>query len=173
MAKKKKAESEETEKEELEGDEFEDEEFESEYPKIEKKPPNVREYSSGEPLDKSEEGQLTEVEEAAPFDLGVEAETKVRDYKHLKLGLYKGKGENDYELTVEGQSHGFCNVLVKHLLATEGVNIAAYKITSLTPPKIFIRLENESYKIKDIVRKSIESLREEVLKVQKLFTVLM
>lgn len=173
MSRKKKGEPEGTENEEFESDEFEKEEFESEYPKIDKKPSSVREYPSGEPLDKSEEGQLTEIEEAAPYDLSAEAETKVRDYKHLKLSLNKGKSEKDYELTIEGQSHGFCNVLVKHLLATEGVNIAAYKITSLTPPKVYIRLENGNYKIKDVVRKSIESLREEVLEVQKLFNSLM
>ena len=71
---------------------------------------------------------------------------------------------------MEGQSHGFCNILVKHLLDTEGVNIAAYKVTGIEPPKIFIRLDNlKDYKIKDILHKSIESLRSKVVETQKLF----
>ena len=78
--------------------------------------------------------------------------------------------ENDYELSVAGQSHGFCNLLVKHLLKTEGVNAAAYKITGIEAPQIFIRLvEDEKYKINDILYGAIESLRGEVLEAQKMF----
>ena len=62
------------------------------------------------------------------------------------------------------------NILVKHLLLIEGVNVAAYKVTNIEPPTVFIRLENsKDYKIKDILYKGIESLRKEVIEVQKLF----
>ena len=60
------------------------------------------------------------------------------------------------------------------MLDTEGVKAAAYKITGIVPPQIFIRLEDSTkVKIKDIIFTAIESLREEVLQVQKLFQKLM
>ncbi|MFX1338060.1 MAG: RpoL/Rpb11 RNA polymerase subunit family protein [Promethearchaeota archaeon] len=84
------------------------------------------------------------------------------------MNLNIGFSENDYELQIEGQSHGFCNIFVKHLLSIEGVNMAAYKYTRIDPAQIFIRLE-PGYKIKEIIQQGIESLREEVLDVQKIF----
>lgn len=104
-------------------------------------------------------------EEEEEFE--IEEEARFPDYKHLKLNLTKTVGENDYELIIEGQSHDFCNILVKHLLKTEGVNAAAYKVTGIIPAQIFIRLDKG--KIKDILFEAIESLREEVIEVQKLF----
>jgi DNA-directed RNA polymerase subunit L len=160
MAKKKVPKKEEDSEEDL--DEFmeellDKEEVESVYPKVEDK----KELESVPPQDE----ELVEEEE---FEL--EEEPLFPDYKYLNLSLNKDKGENDYELIVEGQSHGFCNILVKHLLNIEGVNIAAYKATNISPAQIFIRLENsKKYKIKDILLKGIESLREEVLEAQKIF----
>ena len=59
---------------------------------------------------------------------------------------------------------------MKHLLNIEGVNAAAYKVTGLVPAQVFIRLEDsEKYKIRDILFKAIEALREEVLETQKVF----
>lgn len=160
MAKKKVPKKEEDSKEDL--DEFmeellEEEEVESVYPKVEDKKDVESIPSPDEEIVEEEEFELEE-------------EPLFPDYKYLNLSLNKGKGENDYELIVEGQSHGFCNILVKHLLNIEGVNIAAYKATNINPAQIFIRLENsKKYKIKDILHKGIESLREEVLEVQKIF----
>jgi len=131
------------------------EEIESVYPKLEVE----KEEESIPPSDED----IIEEEE---FEL--EEEPRYPDYKYLNLELNTGVGENDYELLIEGQSHGFCNILVKHLLKIEGVKIAAYKFTNISPATIYIRLENK-YKIKDILHKGIESLREEVLIVQKLF----
>ncbi len=160
MAKKKAPETEEKDEEDL--DEFmeellQDEEVESVYPKVEEKEEVESVPSSDEEFIEEEEFELEE-------------EPLFPDYKYLNLNLNKGQGENDYELIVEGQSHGFCNILVKHLLNIEGVNIAAYKATNIAPAQIFIRLENsKKYKIKDILHKGIDSLREEVLEVQKIF----
>jgi len=160
MAKKKPVKTEDKDEDQLDElvDEFlDDEEIEDIYPKMEDK-----EETEIAPLS-TEEG----IEEEE-FEL--EEEARFPDYKYLNLELIKGQGENDYELLVEGQSHGFCNILVKHLLEIEGVNIAAYKVTGIEPSKIFIRLENtKDYKIKDILHKGIESVRSEVVEVQKLF----
>jgi DNA-directed RNA polymerase subunit L len=160
MAKKKAVEKEEDTEEDL--DEFmeellDDEEVESVYPKVEEK---EVEESIPSPTEETVEEEEFELEEEPLFP----------DYKYLDLNINKGQGENDYELIVEGQSHGFCNILVKHLLKIEGVNIAAYKATNIAPAQIFIRLENsKKYKIKDILHTGIESLREEVLEVEKIF----
>ncbi|MFX1554654.1 MAG: RpoL/Rpb11 RNA polymerase subunit family protein [Promethearchaeota archaeon] len=143
------------------GDEFlDDEEIENIYPKLEEK-------EEVESLLQSADETIEEEE----LEFELEEEARFPDYKYLNLRLIKGQGENDYELIVEGQSHGFCNILVKHLLEIEGVNIAAYKVSAgIEPPKIFIRVENsKKFKIKDILNKGIESLREEVEEVQKLF----
>jgi len=73
---------------------------------------------------------------------------------------------------MEGQSHGFCNILVRHLLDVEGVNVAAYKITNIDLPKIFLRIK-EGYKIKDIIFKGISALSNELSSVEKVFSKLM
>ena len=141
-------------------DELSDDDI-SEYPEISDK-------KEKEAVPSSTDDDDIEIDEEEPFE--IEEEARYPDYKHLKLDLTKEVGENDYELVIEGQSHGFCNILVKHLLEIEGVNAAAYKITGIVPPQIFIRLDtNEKYKIKDILYEAIESLREEVIEVQKLF----
>lgn len=149
----------EKQEEEDELDDLEDELIDddiSEYPELgEKKEKEIVPPSADD--DDIEEEEEFEIEEEARFP----------DYKHLKLNLTKTVGENDYELIIEGQSHDFCNILVKHLLKTEGVNAAAYKVTGLVPAQIFIRLDKG--KIKDILFDAIESLREEVIEVQKQF----
>ncbi len=162
MAKKKATKPEDTEEDEIDeivDDLLEDEEIETVYPKIDEK-------EKLEPSPTSPEEAIEEEEE----EFEIEEEPRFPDYKYLNVGINKALGENDYEITVEGQSHGFCNILVKHLLEIEGVSIAAYKVNNVELPKIFIRLENSNeYKIKDILHKGIESLRAKVIEVQKVF----
>jgi len=162
MAKKKKAKAEEDDSDVDDLGDFEDGEIEIAIPKTEKKPPIEDKIEDLDSTDIMGEEGLIEEE----FELELEEEKPT--YRFLDLKLTKGVNENDYELAVEGQSHGFCNIFVKHLLNIEGVNIAAYKVTRIEDPKIFIRLE-KGYKIKEILHKGIENLREEVLDVQKLF----
>jgi len=166
MAKKKVVKPEKEGEDELD-DLSDDEEIEAVYPKVDEKKRKEEDKSIVSLPEDVSSGDTDE------DDLDVEEEEeepRFLDYKYLDLKLNKALGENDYELMVEGQSHGFCNTLVKHLLEIEGVNMAAYKITNIEPPKIFLRLENsKDYKIKDILYKGIESLREEVVKVSKVF----
>ena len=167
MAKKKvsKPKEEEEDLDEFDDDSIEDKEFEIALPKIDKKPAEDKE----EPTPSAAVfPEISELEEEEELEFELEEEPEGPSYKHLSLEIKRTSKENDYELIIEGQSHGFCNILVKHLLDVEGVNIAAYKVTRIELPKIFIRLEN-GYKIKDIIIKGIDTLREEVLKVQKLF----
>jgi len=165
MAKKKAIKSEDLEEDEL--DEFiddflENDEAETVFPKMDQK------EKSKSPIPDEEELDISEIpEEELEFEL--EEPARFPEYKYLNLRINKGESENDFELVVEGQSHGFCNILVKHLLLIEGVNIAAYKATNIYPAQVYIRLENSKYNIKDILSKGIESLREEVIKTQKLF----
>ena len=165
MAKKKTVKSNE---EEDEIDEIDDNLLEGEiegiYPKLKKKESEDQPMEDAEMLESSEEELEYEMEE----------EIELPTYKYLDLKLNKISGSNDYELIVEGQSHGFCNIFVKHLLKIEGVNIAAYKVTGLESPKIFIRVEDsKKYNIIDILNKGIELLRQEVEEVQKVFKKLM
>ena len=114
-----------------------------------------------------------EGEEALEEEWELPVEDEGPDYKYLSLKLKRGKKENDYELDVLGQSHGFLNVMVRNLLEIEGVNMAAYKIDKLRPPRIFIRLEDEKYQIKEILLEGIENLRDEVSEAKKVFKELM
>jgi DNA-directed RNA polymerase subunit L len=152
-------------------DDIEDELLEDE-DQISELPKTSEPTESGAVSSSIGESDIDSEEEEEVFE--IEEEPRYPDYRHLSLDLIKTLGDNDFELTVKGQSHGFCNILVKHLLETEGVKAAAYKVTGIVPPQIFIRLEeSRKVKIKDILYKAIESLREEVLEVQKLFQKLM
>ena len=141
-----------------------DEEIESHYPDVSNDSKSKEESVSIDVVDDEEEE-----EEDEGFDIEPEPEPT---YKFLTLALEKGVRDADYVLSVEGQSHGFCNIFVQLLLETEGVNSAAYKITKLVPPEIFIRLE-DGYEIKKILFNVIETLRVEVGKVEKVFKKLM
>ena len=144
---------------------FDDEEIKGEYPKIgkkeERKGKKGAESIAG--LDE-EEVELSEEE----FEFEEPEGPKKPTYKYLDLAIRKGEGKNDYKLLIEGQSHGFCNILVKHLLHLEEVKAAAYQVTHIDPPVIFIRLE-EGKKIKNVIHKGIEALRNEVSEVEELF----
>lgn len=171
MAKKKSVkpkEEKDEEFDELEDELLEDEDVESVYPKLEKE---TKEDDDKSGMPSTVDNEVSESpEEEEEYEMEEEEEVKFPSYRYLNLKIKKDIGKNDYELIVEGQSHGFCNILVKHLLEIEGVNIAAYKDIKLEPSTIFIRLENlKKYKIKEILHKGIESLRDEVTEVHKLF----
>ncbi len=161
MAKKKKVESEEDFEDDFE--DLNDEDFESVYPETEKKV-----TKESKEIEKPQIAAPEEDEELEEFEYELEEEIEIPEYKYLDLSLKRGPSENDYELQIEGQSHGFCNIFVKHLLNIEGVNIAAYKYTRIAPATIFIRLD-PGFKIKEILYKGIEALRDEVITVQKAF----
>lgn len=130
-------------------------------------------------LKKPKDKQLDDLEREVVDEEGLEEELeyemeeipKPPEYKYLNLAIRKGEQENDYRLSVEGQSHGFLNILVKHLLNTEGVNSAAYKVTRIDPPEVFVRLEKGN-KIKNILQKAIQSLKNEVDETEKAFKTL-
>lgn len=161
---KKKAEPEEENLDTDDKDLIDDEEIESHYPDVSNDAKSKEESVSIDVVDDEEEEEEDEGYEVEP-----EPEPT---YKFLTLAIKKSARDADYVLSVEGQSHGFCNIFVKSLLETEGVNSAAYKITKLVPPEIFIRLE-DGYEIKKILYNTIENLRAEVGKVQKVFKKLM
>jgi len=165
VAKKKVDLKEKDEVEDLDDDLFDDEDIESHYPDVGKsKPDSLKKPSS----DLAEDTQALDEEEFLDEDFTImETEPEIT-YKYLNLIINRGVTENDYSLKVEGQSHGLLNIFVKHLLNIEGVNTAAYKVTQIDPPELFIRLE-KGYKIKDILHKGIDSLRNEISEVQKAF----
>ena len=163
MAKKKKTEPEDDDLGIDEFDDIEDGEIEIAVPSLEKKPTKEGEEPTTDDVSTDEDDEEEEIE-----DYVFEIEDETPPFKFVHLDLEKGENENDYILSVDGQSHGFCNIFVKHLLEIEGVNIAAYKVTRIEPPKIFIRLESGK-KIKEIIHKGIEALREEVSEVEQLF----
>ena len=158
MAKKKPVKSEDELEEDLEEDLLDDDEVEIDIPKVKEKEKDVDSTDIDDTVEEEEE------------DFEIEEEPRFTDYKYIDLNLKRGLGECDFELMIEGQTHGFCNIFVKHLLEIKGVNMAAYKVTGIELPKIYIRLDNlNDYEIKIILYKAIESLREEVVRVQKIF----
>ncbi|MFX1381995.1 MAG: RpoL/Rpb11 RNA polymerase subunit family protein [Promethearchaeota archaeon] len=169
MAKKKNVEPKEEEEDEisdLEDDDLEELDDDSLFPDIQKKKEGVPE----QPVPSPREVDLEEEDFDEVFE--DELEPLILDYKYIKPGIIRTHSENDFELIVDGQSHGFCNIFVKHLLNIEGVNAAAYKVNRIDPPKIFLRIE-DGHEVKDIVQKCINSLRENVKAVQDVFKKLM
>lgn len=170
MAKKKVGPKEEESKlEDVEEDIFDKEDIDSHYPDVSNETVKKDETPPAETPEQTEK-----VESEEELEEEVEQAPELPEYTILKLNLISGPGDNDYTLTLEGQSHGFCNILVKHLLMVEGVKAAAYKITeiAISPPQIFIRLE-DGYKLKEIFNKGVDALRNEVAETQKLFKKLM
>jgi len=144
--------------------------IESHYPEIDKKEKSSTKKPS--PKVEFEPEEYTEEEGEEEFEFEVEEEARFPDYKYLNLTIQQGLTKNDYKLIIEGQSHGFCNILVKHLLNIKGVNLASYKVTKIYPPEVFVRIE-DGYKIKDVVSKGVDSLKAEVKEVQESFKKLM
>jgi DNA-directed RNA polymerase subunit L len=166
MAKKKVDVKEKEELKHIDEDFFDNEDIETHYPDIEK----IKSDSSKKPSSDSFEGaDVLDEEELLNEDFSIEESEPEITYKYLNLTLNRGNGENDYTIRVEGQSHGFLNVFVKHLLQVEGVNAAAYKVTQIEAPELFIRLE-KGFKIKDILHKGINLLRNEIADAQKSFS---
>ena len=139
---------------------IDDGEIKSVYPKMEK----------GKKKDTINDLGLVEDEEEEEIEEPIVDEGP--KYKYLNLEILKKEGDNNYEIYIDGQSHGFLSVFVTHLLDLEGVTLAAYKKNNVEPPMIFLKLE-DGFKIKDILRKGINNLREEVVNVQKVFKNLM
>ncbi|MHA1191801.1 MAG: RpoL/Rpb11 RNA polymerase subunit family protein [Promethearchaeota archaeon] len=142
-----------------------------------KKPPKEEDLDDKSDLDLFDDdtetsGEDDENSEEDEEDFEEEEIIEIKDYKHVKLELTKGLNENDHVLLLKGQSHGFCNLFVKQLLPLKRVISAAYRITSVKPPEIFIRLEDGT-KIKDILFEAIESLRNEGQETQEIFKKLM
>lgn len=170
MAKKKVGPKEEdSDLEDVGEDIFDKEDIDSHYPDVSNE--SVKKDETP-PTETPEQTEKVESEEESEEE--VEQAPEIPEYTILKLNIISGPGDNDYTLTLDGQSHGFCNIFVKHLLMIEGVKAAAYKITeiALSPPQIFIRLE-DGYKVKEIFSKGIDGLRNEVAETQKVFKKLM
>ena len=172
MAKKKiEPKEEDSDLEDIKEDLFDKEDIDSHYPDVSNESAKKDETPLAETPEQTEK---VESEEEGEEEEEVEQAPELPEYTILELNIIGGPGDNDYTLTLKGQSHGFCNILVKHLLMVEGVKAAAYKITeiAISPPQIFIRLE-DGYKLKDIFSKAIDRLRNEVAETQKVFKKLM
>jgi DNA-directed RNA polymerase subunit L len=165
VAKKKVDSKEKDELEDLDDNLFDDGDIESHYPDVGK---SKQDSAKKTPSDLIEDTQSLDEEDFLEEDFTIEETEPEITYKYLNLSINRGVTENDYSLKVEGQSHGLLNIFVKHLLDIEGVNTAAYKVTQIDPPELFIRIE-KGYKIKDILHKGIDSLRNEISDVQKAF----
>jgi DNA-directed RNA polymerase subunit L len=169
MAKKKVATKEKKDLEDMDDDLFGDEDIESHYPDVAKIKSESPKKTSPASYDDEE---LEEEEEFLDEDFMVEEMEPEITYKYLDLSLSTGTGENDYSLSVHGQSHGFLNILVKKLLTLEGVNAAAYKVTQIDPPELFVRLE-KGFDIKKILHEAISLLRDQVNETKKAFNKIM
>jgi len=113
-----------------------------------------------------EEGLEEEFEEELEFT--IEEEVEGPTYKFVDLEIHRGDGANNYNIIVKGQSHGFLNLFIKHLLDLESVKLAAYKKTDIEEPRLFLRL-NAGYKIKEALRAGINSLMSEIDEAKKEF----
>jgi DNA-directed RNA polymerase subunit L len=155
-------------------DDIVDEEIQSVYPEFVSEGEEIKEEEVGaEPIEESvevEEAIGGELEEEFEEDLefAIEEEVEGPTYKFVDLEISRGDGANNYQVIVNGQSHGFLNLFIKHLLSLDSVRLAAYKKSDIAQPKIFIRL-NEGHKIKEALRGGINSLQSEIDETKKEF----
>jgi DNA-directed RNA polymerase subunit L len=91
-----------------------------------------------------------------------EEEEEVEPYKHLRLRLHSKRGTH-YKIAVMHQSHGFLNLLVGKLLAIEGVDFAAYKLTTINDPIVSVRLDpDRNLRIQDVLNEAADRVLKEV-----------
>ncbi len=104
---KKKAEPKEEKLDSDDKDLFDDEKIESHYPDVSNDSKSKEESVAIDVADEEEE-------EEEPYEVEPEPEPT---YKYLTLAMKKeGVRDDDYVLSVEGQSHGFCNIFVSIVL---------------------------------------------------------
>ncbi|TFH27011.1 MAG: hypothetical protein E4G98_06535 [Promethearchaeota archaeon] len=89
----------------------------------------------------------------------LEEEIQGREFKYLQIQIEKDT-DREYFIIVKHQSHGFMNYLVSQVLKCGGVDFAAYKFTSLDPPKLYVRLE-EGRDIKVVLKEALGKMRTE------------
>jgi DNA-directed RNA polymerase subunit L len=89
----------------------------------------------------------------------LEEEIKGIEYKFLEVSIER-ENETEYYITIKHQSHGFMNYLVSKVLKCKDVEFAAYKATSLAPPKLYIRTTPD-HDIKVILKEALTLMRTE------------
>ncbi|MHA1674504.1 MAG: RpoL/Rpb11 RNA polymerase subunit family protein [Promethearchaeota archaeon] len=89
----------------------------------------------------------------------LEEEIQGREFKYMQIQIEKDN-DKEYYIIVRHQSHGFMNYLVSQVLKCKGVDFVAYKITSLDPPKLYVRVE-EGLDIKAVLKEALGKMRTE------------
>lgn len=90
----------------------------------------------------------------------IEETEKKRDYKHLEINIEE-IAKDEYIVYILHQSHGFLNYMVSKLLKIKGVVFAAYKISSIDHPNIYIKIDGTK-DIKNILNEVIKIMRIEI-----------
>ena len=110
-------------------------------------------------------GEEELIGEDETFDIIEEQQEEVKDYKFMKGELIGTKG-NVHRIRITDADHGFLNLLSAKLLATDGVEYAAYKSTSLDPPIMTIMTKGK-VKLIDILSTACEKMRSETDELRK------
>jgi DNA-directed RNA polymerase subunit L len=160
-------------KEENEDFEEDDEFLEDIVDDEEEKMSQIKEEDSGKSLESNEQPiipkKIIPRKQSAPMVLTkddiadklseqLEQDITQKEYKHLDIAIEEIE-TNNYVVHVLHQAHGFLSYVLSKILKIKGVIFAAYKLTSLEPAKINIRLDGT---------KDIKSVLKEASKMMKI-----
>lgn len=113
-------------------------------------------------------GEEEIIDESETIDIIEEENEEIKDYKFMKAELIGTKG-NVHRIRITDADHGFLNLLSAKLLATEGVEYAAYKATSLDPPIMTVMTEGKT-KLITVLKKASEAMKKETEDLRKIVT---
>ena len=120
----------------------------------------------------SEEAELTEVEETEPvvyIDDSMDPAEKESRAKRMLFVKEGGKISNEEaNLIVTEESHGFCNVIKRYLLKNDHVLFASYKKIFYQDPTIFLNTDGEVAAL-DVVVEAADKLYLDLGEMDKLF----
>jgi len=112
------------------------------------------------PADFKVPDEKLDVERRLKRKLSEELEETQENYKHLQVNIIS-LGKNEYMVIIRHQGHGFLNYFTSKILKIKGVEYAAYKVTNLDHPRIYIHTDG-SKEIKNILKEAVKKMKIEL-----------
>ncbi|MHA1819473.1 MAG: RpoL/Rpb11 RNA polymerase subunit family protein [Promethearchaeota archaeon] len=112
--------------------------------------------------DSSVSSSTSEVSSSSGILSGEEEE---KTFKFLRARIEERNG-NFYTIRIKGASHTFLNYITTKLLDEKGVEYAAYKLTTLEPPRLSIIIDG-SVPLKTILLSVTKKMKDEIKELKK------
>ncbi|MHA1846588.1 MAG: RpoL/Rpb11 RNA polymerase subunit family protein [Promethearchaeota archaeon] len=97
-----------------------------------------------------------------------EREVEAREKKLIYIKSNVEITNNEANITITDESHGFCNAIKRYLLKNEHVLFASYKKQFYEDPTLFINTDGEVTALNALISAS-NKLKEDLVEIEKLF----